>query len=62
MGNRIKEIRKKQKVTQRELSKLTGIAQSELSLIENDKKTCIIETAKTIARALGHSVETLWPD
>lgn len=60
--NRIKEIRKKQKVTQEELSKATKIAQSELSLIENDLKTCNIETAKKIARALGFSVEHIWPD
>lgn len=60
--NRIKEIRKKQKVTQEELSVLTKIAQSELSLIENDKKTCNVETAKRIARALGYSIEYIWPD
>lgn len=60
--NRIKKIRKKQKVTQVELSEITGIAQSELSLIENGKKTCNIETAKKIARALGFSVEHIWPD
>ena len=60
--NRIKEIRKKQKVTQKELSIKTKIAQSEISLIENGLKTCNIETAKTIARALGYSVEYVWPD
>ena len=60
--NRINEIRKKQKVTQVELSKKTGIAQSELSLIINEKKTCNIDTAKKIARALGYSVEYIWPD
>lgn len=60
--NRINEIRKKQKVTQKDLSKMTGIAQSELSLIINEKKTVNIETAKKIARALGFSVEHIWPD
>lgn len=60
--NLIKIIRKKQKVTQTELSEMTGIAQSELSLIENDKKTCNVETAKKIAKALGYSVEHIWPD
>lgn len=62
MANRIREIRKKQKVTQNELSKETKIAQSELSLIENGLKTCNVETAKKIARALGFSVEHIWPD
>jgi len=60
--NRIKEIRKKQKVTQVELSKVTGIAQSELSLIENGKKTCNVETAKKVAKALGFGIEYIWPD
>jgi len=60
--NLIKAIRKKQKVTQKQLSDLTGIAQSELSLIENEKKTCNIETAKKIARGLCFSVEHIWPD
>ena len=61
-ANRIKQIRKKQKVTQIELAEMTGIAQSELSLIENNKKTCNVETAKKIARALGYSVEYVWSD
>lgn len=60
--NRINEIRKKQKVTQENLAEMTGIAQSEISLIINEKKTVTIETAKKIARALGYSVEYIWPD
>jgi len=60
--NRIKEIRKKQKISQKDLHELSGVAQSEISLIENEKKTVTIETAKKIARALGFSVEHVWPD
>lgn len=60
--NRINEIRKKQKITQVELSKITGIAQSELSQIINEKKTVNIETAKKISKALGYSIEYIWPD
>lgn len=60
--NRIKQIRKKQKVTQKELSEMTGISQNVISLIENNKKTCNVETAKKIAKALGFSVEHVWSD
>ena len=60
--NRIKHIRKKQKLTQKELAEIADIDQSDLSKIENDKKAITLDTAKKIARALGHSVEYIWPD
>jgi transcriptional regulator with XRE-family HTH domain len=60
--NRIKQIRKKQKLSQGELAKMAGIDQSDLSKIENDKKSITLDTAKKIARALGYSVEHIWPD
>ncbi|MDR3602098.1 MAG: helix-turn-helix transcriptional regulator [Desulfosporosinus sp.] len=60
--NRIKQIRKKQKLTQGELAEMAGIDQSDLSKIENDKKSITLDTAKKIARALGYSVEHIWPD
>lgn len=62
MVNRIKQIRKKQKLTQQELAEMAEIDQSDLSKIENNKKTITLDTAKKIARALGHSVEYIWPD
>lgn len=60
--NRIKQLRKKQKLTQRELAEMADIDQGDLSKIENDKKSITLDTAKKIARALGHSVEHIWPD
>ena len=60
--NRIKQIRKKQKLRQVELAEMAGIDQSDLSKIENGKKSLTLETAKKIARALGHSIEYIWPD
>ena len=60
--NRIKQIRKKQKLRQVELAEMTGIDQGDLSKIENDKKTLTLETAKKISRALGYSIEYIWPD
>jgi len=60
--NRIKQIRKKQKLRQVELAEMAGIDQSDLSKIENDKKSLTLDTAKKIARVLGYSVEYIWPD
>jgi len=61
--NRIRETMLIKRITQEELSKRTGIAQSEISRIINDqKKTIHLATAKKIARALGKSVDYVWPD
>ena len=60
--NRIKQIIKKQKLSQGELAEMAGIDQSDLSKIENDKKSITLDTAKKIARALGYLVEHIWPD
>ena len=60
--NRIKQLRKKQKLTQKELAEMAEIDQSDLSKIENDRKSITLDTAKKISRALGHSIEYIWPD
>jgi transcriptional regulator with XRE-family HTH domain len=54
---------KKQSITQLGLSDMTGIAQSEISKIVNDKKPQLsLAQAKRIAKALNRSVEEIWPD
>lgn len=50
------------RISQEELSKRTGIQQSEISRIMNDQKDIYLKTAKKIAKALGKSVDYLWPD
>ncbi|MEW5952596.1 MAG: helix-turn-helix transcriptional regulator [Bacillota bacterium] len=60
--NRLQEVMKLKRITQEELSKMTGIAQGEISKIMNDRKDIHLKTAKKIARALGKSVDYLWPD
>ncbi len=50
------------RITQKELSKRTGIAQSEISRIINEEKEIYLKTAKKIARALGKPIEYIWPD
>lgn len=50
------------RITQIELSKMTGIPQCDISKIINNQKNLHLSTAKKIARALGKSVDYLWPD
>ena len=60
--NRIQETMNSKGIKQKELSRLTGIAQGELSKIINDRKALHLSTAKRIAKALGKTVDYLWPD
>jgi len=59
--NRIREILKKRDLVQEDLEKMTGIDQSTLSKIINNKKEITLTTAKKIASALGFSIEYIWP-
>jgi plasmid maintenance system antidote protein VapI len=60
--NRMQEIMWLKRITQKELSKMTGLKQSEISLIINDRKEIYLKTAKKIAKALGKPIEYIWPD
>lgn len=52
IGESVRIIRELQELSQNELSALTGIPQSTLSEIENDKIKLGVERAKVLARAL----------
>ena len=52
VGESVRIIRELQGMSQNELSKITGIPQSTISAIENDKVNLGVERAKVIARAL----------
>jgi transcriptional regulator with XRE-family HTH domain len=52
VGESVRIIRELQELSQTDLSKLTGIPQSTISAIENDRVNLGIERAKVIARAL----------
>jgi transcriptional regulator with XRE-family HTH domain len=52
VGESVKIIRELQKMSQTDLAKATGIAQSTISAIENDRVKLGVERAKVIARAL----------
>ena len=52
VGESVRIIRELQGLSQNELSEITGIPQSTISAIENDKVNLGVERAKVIARAL----------
>jgi len=52
VGESVRIMRELQELSQTELSRLTGIPQSTISAIENDKVNLGVERAKVIARAL----------
>ncbi|MCK0526019.1 MULTISPECIES: helix-turn-helix transcriptional regulator [unclassified Anaerobiospirillum] len=53
----IHETRKSMKISQRELSKMSGVNQSNLSKIENGIINPSIATIQKVAACLGHKVE-----
>ncbi|SPF51425.1 Helix-turn-helix family protein [Candidatus Desulfosporosinus infrequens] len=60
--NRLKDVMFSKKVNQERLKELTGIDQSELSKIINDKRLGMqLKTAQKIAHALDSTVEEIWP-
>ncbi len=52
VGESVRILRELQEMSQNELSDLTGIAQSTISAIENDRVNLGVERAKILARAL----------
>lgn len=52
VGESVRIIRELQELSQNELSSVTGIPQSTISAIENDRVNLGVERAKVIARAL----------
>jgi len=52
VGESVRIIRELQELSQNELSELTGIPQSTVSAIENDRIQLGVERAKVLARAL----------
>ena len=52
VGESVRILRELQEMSQNELSELTGIPQSTISAIENDRVNLGVEWAKILARAL----------
>lgn len=52
VGESVRILRELQEMSQNELSEVTGIPQSTISAIENDRVNLGVERAKILARAL----------
>ncbi len=52
VGESVRIVRQLQELSQNELAKLSGIPQSTISAIENDRVNLGVERAKILARAL----------
>ena len=62
VGESVRIVREFQELSQNELAKLTGIPQSTVSAIENDRIQLGVERAKVLARALHtHPSVLLFP-
>jgi transcriptional regulator with XRE-family HTH domain len=61
-GESVKILRELQELSQNELAALTGIPQSTISAIENDRVRLGVERAKVLARALScHPAVIVFP-
>ena len=56
IGGKIKKLRHQMRLSQSELARIAGIAQSTLSYIENGKKAPQFDTLSSICKGLGLSV------
>lgn len=62
VGESVRILRELQELSQNDLTRLTGIPQSTLSAIENDRVRLGVERAKVLARALGcHPAALVFP-
>ena len=62
VGESVKILRELQELSQNELAELTGIPQSTISAIENDRVQLGVERAKVLARALScHPAVLVFP-
>ncbi|WP_417518183.1 helix-turn-helix domain-containing protein [Minwuia sp.] len=53
IGNHIRRCRKKQKMSQTQLSKITGIPQSTISEVESAQRASRLDTVLALLAALG---------
>ena len=60
IGENIREARQRKRISQEELAKRSGIANTTLSAYENSRKIPNLTTIAKIARGLGMSIEQLY--
>jgi transcriptional regulator with XRE-family HTH domain len=62
-GEMLRIVRERNELSQNELAKLSGLTQSTISSIENNRVSLGVERAKALARVLGvHPAVLVFPD
>jgi transcriptional regulator with XRE-family HTH domain len=62
-GEMLRIVREKNELSQNELARLSGLTQSTISSIENNRVSLGVERAKALARVLGvHPAVLVFPD
>lgn len=61
LKNHVKARRREVGITLKQLSRKSNVPVSSINAIENGREP-MVKTAQRIARALGRTVEELWPD
>jgi len=60
LNNRIKELRKEQKVTQEELAGAVGVTRQTIISLENGKYNASLQLAYKIAKYFGMTIEEVF--
>ncbi len=60
MKNKLREIRKEQKIAVKELAQKTGVTHSMIYQVERDEKAPSLELAQKIARILEKSTDDIF--
>lgn len=60
VGNRIRELRKNQKLSQKELARLSGVSRYYVSQVELGKQSPTVDVIDDMATALHVSLEELF--
>lgn len=61
MGQRLKDVRKAQKMTQEELALKSGVSRGTIAAIESGRRTCVtVNTLLKIATALNTTVDKIF--
>jgi len=59
LGSRIAQLRKEQGITQMQLAEILGVSQQAMNSFEKGRRRVPVSALPVIARALGHSVDSL---
>ena len=59
MRNKVKQVRKQRKITQKQLEEMSGIKQPEISEIENNRRSPSLNILEKIANGLNCKVSDL---